>query len=134
MARAPATLRQNDHLLIQRELVQYGRNIILETGGSYALQRRFFVNDPWELIAEAIARGVSNKKHRDLAQSFRRQAEDYFNVAATARELATQPVLFYYAFLNLSKAFGLVKGNTKFASRIMHGLTCTAKRSAAHHS
>ena len=128
MARAPATLRHNDHLLIRRELVDYGRNIILEAGGSYTLQRRLFVNDPWELIAEAIARAVSNKKHRDLAQSFRRQAEDYFNVATTARELATRPVLFYYAFLNLSKAFGLAKGNTKFASRIMHGLTCTATR------
>jgi len=34
---------------------------------------------------------------RDVAQSFRLQAEDYFLAATSGRELAVKPVLLYYA-------------------------------------
>ncbi len=100
----PAALRPGDPLRLGREVVSYGRNILIPRGSAFELQHRFFVNEPWGLMAEAIARAVPPGKTRDIAQSFRRQAEDYFRAAATGRELAVRPVLLYYAFLNLSKA------------------------------
>jgi len=81
-------------------------------------------------MAEAIARAVTVRKTRDIAQSFRRQAEDYFRAATTGHEIAVRPVLLYYAFLNLSKAYGVARGNASLAGRAYHGLTCKPRPEA----
>jgi hypothetical protein len=120
---APASIRNGDPVRVGREIVTFGRNILVQTGTAFELQHRFFVNDPWELMAEAIARAVAPGKPRDIAQSFRRQAEDYFRAATTGREMAVRPVLLYYAFLNLSKAYGIAKGNTALAGTALHGIS-----------
>ena len=126
-AKPKASLRSGDPLRVGREPVTYGRNVLMQNGSAFELQHRFFVNEPWELLAEAIARAVAPGKTRDIAQSFRRQAEDYFRAATTGRELAVRPVLLYYAFLNLSKAYGVAKGNANLAGRAHHGITCECK-------
>src|ERR1700733_1755759 len=118
----PVTARPGLPIRVGREEVTYGRNILLQSGSTFELQHRFFVNDPWELLAEAIARAVLPGKNRDIAQSFRRQAEDYFRAATTGRELAVRPVLLYYAFLNLSKAYVVTMGSTKVVGRSFHGV------------
>jgi hypothetical protein len=122
-----APLRQGERLRLGPEEVTFGRNILVQHSSGYELQYRFFVNDPWELMAEAIARAVPPGKTRDIAQSFRLQAEDYFRAATTGRELAVRPVLLYYAFLNLSKAYGIAKGNALLASKAGHGISCESK-------
>ena len=121
-AKSPVALRSGDPLRIGREIVSFGRNILLEQSSKFEVQHRLFVNDPWELIAEAIARVVIPGKTRDIAQSFRRQAEDYFRAATIGRELAVKPVLLYYAFLNLSKAYGIAKGDVSLAGPAHHGI------------
>jgi hypothetical protein len=126
-AKVPAALRAGDPLRVGREEVTFGRNILLKNGTVYELQHRLFVNDPWELMAEAVARAVVPGKTRDIAQSFRRQAEDYFRAATTGRELAVRPVLLYYAFLNLSKAYGVAKGNGLLAGSAHHGISGVSK-------
>jgi hypothetical protein len=120
----PVPVRSGGSLKIGREIVSYGRNVLSINDGAFQLQHRLFVNDPWELMAEAIARAVKPGRTRDVAQSFRLQAEDYFRVATTGRELAVKPVLLYYAFLNLSKAYGVAKGNTNLTDRAFHGVSC----------
>ncbi len=110
-------MRTGEPLKIGREKVSFGRNILLQKGATFTLQHRLFVNDPWELMAEAIARAVAAEKIRDIAQSFRRQAEDYFRATTIGSELAVRPVLLYYAFLNLSKAYAITKGNVSLAAR-----------------
>src|SRR5205807_2832557 len=88
----PKLARKGEAMRVGREAVAFGRNILLQQGSTFELQHRLFVNDPWELIAEAIARTVPSAKTRDIAQSFRRQAEDYFRAATAGRELAVRPV------------------------------------------
>lgn len=116
-------MREGEPLRIGRETVTFGRNILHHDGKSFALQHRMFVNDPWELLAEAITRAVKPGKVRDIAHSFRRQAEDYFRGATAGREMAVRPVLLYYAFLNLSKAYGVAKGNHALAGSAIHGIS-----------
>jgi hypothetical protein len=41
-----------------------------------------------------------------------------------------RPVLLYYAFLNLSKAYAIAKGNTKLASKAHHGISADYKPKA----
>jgi|SRR5580704_6153864 hypothetical protein len=132
--KALVPFRKGDPLRVGREAVTFGRNILLPSGTAFELQHRLFVNDPWELMAEAIARAVPQGKVRDIAQSFRRQAEDYFRAATTGRELAVRPVLLYYAFLNLSKAYGVAKGNAALAGTAVHGISGEAQPKKIHQS
>jgi hypothetical protein len=126
----PSAIRAGDLLQIGGETVPFARNAIAQIGSTFTLQHRFFVNDPWELIAEAIHRALPTGRNRDMAHSFRRQAEDYFRAASIGRELAVRPVLFYYAFLNLSKAYAVAKGNTKLIGKAGHGVSSAAKTRA----
>lgn len=119
-------MRPGDPLRIGRETVSFGRNILAPSGPTFTLQPRLFVNDPWELIAEAIHRALPAAGTRDVAHSFRRQAQDYFQAATISRETAVRPVLLYYAFLNLAKAYAVAKGNAKLASKATHGIRAIA--------
>jgi hypothetical protein len=101
--------------------------MVSDVGPTTALQHRLFVNDPWELMAEAIHRALPDGGRRDVAHSFRRQAEDYFRAATVGRELAVRPVLLYYAFLNLSKAYAIAKGNRKLTGKTSHGISAPPK-------
>jgi hypothetical protein len=120
-------IRSGDPLQMGREPVYFGRNIVAQINSGFELQHRLFVNDPWELIAEAIQRALPSSRNRNIAQSFRRQAEDYFRAATTGRELAVRPVLLYYAFLNLSKAYAVARGNTIVAGKVQHGISAEPK-------
>ena len=122
-ARPPVPIRAGGPLQIGREWASFGRNILARTGSTFTLQHRLFVNDPWAIIADAIHRALPDGRSRDIAHSFRRQAEDYFRAATIGRELAVRPVLLYYAFLNLSKAYAVAKGNTGLAGRTSHGVS-----------
>lgn len=57
-------VRAGGPLQVGREWVPYGRNVVAKTGSTYTLQHRFFVNNPWAVIAEialhliAAPRGV----------------------------------------------------------------------------
>jgi hypothetical protein len=117
-----AEFRKGELLRVRRGTVAYGRNAVTQSGSLFTLQHRLFLNDPWELIAEAIARELPDGKMRDVTQSFRRQAEDYFRAATVARELAVRPVLLYYAFLNLAKAYAIVEGKPDLTERAYHGI------------
>ncbi len=125
MSKPPALVRNVQALVCGRAVVYYGRNILEQTESTLALQSRLFVNDPWELIAEAIARALPAGRQREIAHSFRRQAEDYFRVATNSRELAVQPVLLFYAFLNLSKAYAVAQNRLPLSGRVVHGIQCT---------
>lgn len=79
------------------------------------------------MIAEGIHRALPKGRTRDLAHSFRQQAEDYFRAATVGREMAVRPVLLYYAFMNLAKAYAVTRGNPRMAGRALHGVQQAAK-------
>jgi hypothetical protein len=130
-SKKPSHPRTGEALQIGREIVSFGRNIISATSTGFTLEHRLFVNDPWELIAEAIARAVPAVKNRDIAQSFRRQAQDYFRAATVSSELPVRPVLLYYAFLNLSKAYLISKGSITVTGKASHGISFPRPRPRA---
>ncbi len=121
--KSPVAMRPGDPLRIGREVISLGRNVVAKKGALFTVNHRLFVNDPWELIAEAIHRSLPDGRERDIAHSFRRQAEDYFRGATVGRELAVRPVLLYYAFLNLSKAYAVSRGNAQLTAAAFHGLS-----------
>ena len=125
-AKSPPVYRPGDPLKIDRETVFYGRNILLQTKTGFEVQHRLFVIDPWAMVAEGIHRALRPGRSRDIANSFQRQAEDYFDAATIGRDPSVRPVLLYYAFLNLSKSFAVARGNTHLEGRSYHGIRSTS--------
>jgi hypothetical protein len=66
-------------LVIRGVQVSYSRQMVDQRTGSVEIRSRWFVNDPWELIAHAISRALPAGRDRDAAQSFLLQAEVYFS-------------------------------------------------------
>ena len=120
-AKAPTQLRKGEPLRVGRKTVTFGRNILHFDGKSFALRLRMFVNDPWELLAEAITRAVKPGKVRDIAHSFRRQAEDYFRAATAGREQAVRPVLLITPFRTCQGIRS--EGNHALAGTALHGIS-----------
>ncbi|MBB5063300.1 YaaC family protein [Granulicella mallensis] len=92
------------------------------------LQQRIFTSDPWALIAEGIADSCP-KRSREAALAFRAQAEDFYDAAISMgnRNLGAKPLLLYYSFLNLSKAYLLTRGHTAPEDRPGHGISERAR-------
>ena len=92
------------------------------------LQPRIFTSDPWALIAEGIA-DKCPKQSRDAALGFRAQAEDFYDavVAMGNRNIGAKPLLLYYSFLNLGKAYLATKGRYIPGARPSHGISERAR-------
>src|SRR5581483_4971882 len=71
-------------------------------------ERRFGIFDslfavsPWAVMQAAVRDRVPAGTQRNEAQAFLEQGQDFYAAAST--RLAANPLLFYYAFLNIGKA------------------------------
>jgi hypothetical protein len=94
----------------------------------FKLQSRIYTSDPWALMAEGIA-DICPKKSKEAAHAFRAQAEDFYDaaIAMGSRNLGAKPLLLYYAFLNLSKAYLLTWGYSNPNDRPQHGISERAR-------
>jgi hypothetical protein len=94
----------------------------------FKLQPRIFTSDPWALMAEGIA-DICPKKSKEAAHAFRAQAEDFYDaaIAMGSRNIGAKPLLLYYAFLNLSKAYLLTWGYSNPNDRPQHGISEKAR-------
>lgn len=88
----------------------------------YGLQSLLFSSDPWIIIRSCINKNKDTRL-KNLALSFLEQAEDYFNAFTSAGIYAAKPVLQYYCFLNLVKAYIIHKGIKQDLGKAMHGLS-----------
>lgn len=113
--------RAGDPLRVKQRPVQYSFWPMKRTTRRYGLQSRVFATDPWAVIRHAIdkrCRAISKPQ----AQAFREQAADYFRAAEVAGLFTTKPVLLYYSFLNLVKAFVLTREYRAEYAAAFHGL------------
>lgn len=121
-------IRLGQSLQIGDEPVYFRKYLLSRDRRPFQVQHRLFLSDPWELMGETIHTSLPRGgRARDIAQSFRRQAEDYYRAAASAREIGVRPVLFYYAFLNLAKAYAITRGGVALADSAVHGISCEVK-------
>jgi hypothetical protein len=85
------------------------------------LQSVLFALDPWTIINASV------KKHcpqasRNEALAYIEQAQDFYTAAASAGIAAARPLLLYYCFLNLVKAFVIHRGAHNTFGQSGHGL------------
>ncbi|MFZ2656074.1 MAG: YaaC family protein [Victivallales bacterium] len=88
----------------------------------FGLQSTVFVLDPWTIIRACIDRRCPEAVKPE-AFSFLEQAQDFYKATTTAGIIASRPLLLYYCFMNLAKAFSLtVKQQSNF-DQAQHGLS-----------
>jgi hypothetical protein len=86
----------------------------------YGLSDYLFAKSPWAVVRGAVESHASTSRVRE-ASAFLDQAQSFFD-AAQSREPSFTPLLFYYSFINLAKAFILAKGLATSLDRARDGL------------
>lgn len=88
----------------------------------FGLQSTVFVLDPWTNIRASVRRRCQPAA-LDAALALLEQAEDFYRAATTAGIIAARPLLLYYCFMNLAKAFILTVGQQMTIDRVAHGIS-----------
>lgn len=88
---------------------------------AYLERGRLVTSDPWVCLLTHVRQTVNDLGRQNLAVAFLEQAQDFHEAARAAPRTASKPLLHYYSFMNLAKAFLTVhtKMNLK---RCEHGL------------
>ncbi|MFH1891535.1 MAG: YaaC family protein [Candidatus Zixiibacteriota bacterium] len=114
--------RDGNLLKIKKRHVQFSFWPVRRRSRRYGLQSRVFASDPWSVIRHSIDERKLTALAKDQAQAFGAQAHDYFKAAEVAGLFTTKPVLLYYCFLNLVKAYVLATGYRSNYDIAYHGL------------
>jgi len=88
----------------------------------FGLQSTLFALDPWSLIRTKILER-SPAANQSEALSSLAQANDFYNATTTTGVIASRPLLLYYCFMNLMKAFALTVNQKPSFDRAHHGLS-----------
>lgn len=75
----------------------------------YFVQSRLFASNPWEIIRHNATLGLTAPDRRHV-DALILQGEDMFKAANSADIKAARPLLLYYAFLQLVKAYANFQG------------------------
>lgn len=116
------TARVGSPLEINRASVEFSFWPIEKTATRNRSQYRVFVSDPWPLIHREIGRRPHGSA-TTAAAAFASQAEDLLRASAYAKVSASKPLLLYYGFLNVVKAFLLMEGRVADLGRSCHGMS-----------
>jgi hypothetical protein len=117
--------RPGEKLEISHQPVEFSFWPVGKTTRRYGLQTRIFTSDPWAVIAEGIAAKFAKKSRQNLREAaiaFNAQAEDFYEASQASRLPYAKPLLIYYSFLNLVKAFILMAGRAPADYRPRHGM------------
>ena len=91
----------------------------------YGLQSHVYVTNPWAVIRSAVNGRCATAPLRLEAGAYTDQARFLFDAATGTKEWAAKPLLLYYSFMNLAKAFILVSGLRSMLDQAQHG--CSEK-------
>jgi hypothetical protein len=87
------------------------------------LQSRLFALDPWAIIRQTVENECpSPRSRRDEALAPLEQAEDFYVMGIERGTEAAQALALYYSYMNLSKAFCLMRGARTTFDQAQHGL------------
>lgn len=90
-------------------------------GRHYALQSLLFALDPWIVIRRAVETECPAAS-RSEALATLEQARDFFVAGTEGNIVAARPLVLYYSYMNLVKAYCLTQGVRTTFDRARHGL------------
>ena len=113
--------REGERLKVKGRVVEYSRFPVIRGDSGYRMQDRIFATNPWSIIRGEL-RKIDCKKTRRQARRFVLQAEDFYRAYQSAHEVSSKPLLVYYSFLNLVKAYCLHEDVRKRYKSAYHGI------------
>ncbi|MBA4150853.1 MAG: hypothetical protein H0X66_22305 [Verrucomicrobia bacterium] len=114
--------RPGDRLEVKGRQIPFSFWPTRPAGGHHALQSLLFAVDPWIVIRESIT-VTCGKAQKAEALACLEQARDFFVAATEAGVVAARPLVLYYSFMNLVKAFCLTRGTRATFDQAQHGLS-----------
>lgn len=121
MARTPK-LRIGSAVTIKSRPIEFSYWPTYRTSRRYGLHSRIYAADPWALIQVSV-RTKCPAPARDEALASLEQAEFFYRSAVGSREWAAKPLPLYYCFMNLAKAFALLRAVRPTFDRAQHGVS-----------
>jgi hypothetical protein len=121
MALPPA--RAGERLRVNGKLIPFSLwPIKVGAKGNASLQSLLFSLDPWSIIDQTIKTSCPEPARLE-ALACMRQARDFFEGAIDAQRVSARPLVLYYCFMNLVKAFCLTRGTQPTFDKAQHGLS-----------
>lgn len=113
--------RDGETLIVKGRVLPFSFFPVTRDKRRWGLYDALFAMRPWPVMEAAVRARVDDDGLRAEALAFLEQAQDFY-IAATVR-LAANPLLLYYAFLNMGKALLLTLGYPSSLERAAHGLS-----------
>jgi hypothetical protein len=88
----------------------------------WGIHSMLYASEPWAVVSGSLTDQIPAESDRRAAQSFVRQAREYFTAAERADTIESRPLLYYYSFLNLAKALALARGRPGLVGKVVHGI------------
>ena len=120
MPRLPQRRRGNQ-LKIKERPLPYSFWPVYQGSHRIGLQSSVFALDPWTIINSSIRRRCPAVAQKE-AHACIEQAKDFYQASISAHIAAAKPLLLYYCFLNIVKAFALTVGQQTTYDKAEHGL------------
>jgi hypothetical protein len=117
----PPQPRDGELLRIKDRPLEFSFWPMERTTRRYGLGTRVFATDPWTVIRRSSERRCLAAT-RSAAFALLEQAEDFYRAAGSGVK-AAKPLLLYYCFMNLAKAFVLTCRQREDVNSAMHGLS-----------
>lgn len=89
--------------------------------GNASLQSLLFSLDPWAIIDQTI-KTTCPLAARPEALACMNQARDFYESAVDSQRVSARPLVLYYCFMNLVKAFCLTRASQPTFNKAQHGL------------
>lgn len=113
--------REGEILRIKERPLEFSFWPVERTTRRYGLGSRVFATDPWTVIRRS-AEIRCTAATKDSAFSLIEQAEDFYK-AADSGVKAAKPLLLYYCYMNLAKAYILASQQQTDVNNAQHGLS-----------
>ncbi len=114
--------RAGKPLNVKGALVEFSYFPTSKTNRRAGLQAKAYTTDAWSVIHAAV-RQIDARAVRASAVAFAEQGHEFYSGALANSTVRAKPLLLYYAFLNLTKALCLSRGNNKVIGQAQHGLS-----------
>lgn len=113
--------RQGESLAVRKRLLPFSFFPATRGNRRYGLFDTLFAVSPWAVMQAAVRETVPAGIQRDESQAFLEQAQGFYSAATSGG--SANPLLYYYAFLNVGKALLRTRGFAGSLDQAMHGLS-----------
>lgn len=112
--------REGELLRVKDRPLEFSFWPVEKTTRRYGLGARVFATDPWTVIRRSIENQCPTIS-RQPAFALIEQSEDFYHASESGVK-AAKPLLLYYCYMNLAKAFALQRNTLSDVDNAQHGL------------